>query len=169
MRVLKFSSILAAVATNQRVLEVIICTCCSLLHCELMRFSGDTIDLPYDVQYRPPSEFSYDFGIKKLSGLNLDRYVNHCSQDLAFITPGGTESYDSREGNSALGFNGRQGKLLGVSATIDMDSRLTVGCAGAVLAHIGRHRMMDILPTGVENNAKLGIKDLQMFSIADLM
>ena len=66
-----------------------------------------------------------------------------------------------------MGFTERQGKLLSLSAAIDLDSRLTVGCAGAVLAYVARHKAMESLPGGEEGNLTFEITALQMFSLAN--
>ena len=122
--------------------------------------------LAYDVQYRPPSEFSYDFGKRKLLCLEIH---GHSSDSAYFVTPGRTEAFDNQQESTAIDFIESQGKLLKLSAAIDMDSRLTVGCAGAVLAFIGRNRAMDILPGTVGRTASFEVKQIEMFSIQDMM
>ena len=133
----------------------------------LTKITDINFGLPYDVQYRPPSEFSYDLGRKKLAGLDL--YRNY-SGNVTFVTPGGeTEGFEIAEDRAAIGFTESQGKLLKASAAIDMNSRSSVGCAGAVISYLGRHSIMNILPGTADTTISYGIKIFQMFSIQDMM
>ena len=87
---------------------------------------------------------------------------------MAFVTPGYGEAYEDSVQQEGLGFTQRHGKLLRLAAAIDMDSRLSVGCAGAILAFIGRLRTRDHTKHD-QNRQTPSVFKVEMFSIADLM
>lgn len=119
------------------------------------------------LDYRPMAEFSYDFGKRKLVSLDSDPCGGRTA---SFFTPGGNERlHDYTDDGATLGFTEGQGKLLRISATIDLQSRLTVGCAGAVLAYIGRHSFTDSMPGRDGSKLSFGVKSIQTFNIDEIM
>lgn len=88
---------------------------------------------------------------------------------MAFVTPGFDDAYENYgEGNEA-GFSGRQGKFLRLSAWIDVESSITIGCAGALLTYIGRRKAVEYLPNGAVISTSFGISSVEMFSLKDMM
>lgn len=63
----------------------------------------------------------------------------------------------------------RQGQLLRLSGWINLESRLTVGCAGAVLAYIQRRRATSYLPGDGEASGMFRVGTIEMFSLSDSM
>lgn len=127
--------------------------------------TGDQFALPYIIEFRPSPEFSYESGKNKLTNLGLS---SEGGREVSFVTPGYDDAYETYgEGNEA-GFTGRQGKFLRLSAWIDMESRLTVGCAGALLAYVGRRKAVEYLPNDTAAST-FGISSLEMFSLQGMM
>jgi len=121
--------------------------------------------LPYIIESRPSPEFSYEAGKYKLTKLNLS---TDGGPEVSFITPGYDDAYETYGGGNEAGFTGRQGNLLRLSAWIDMDSRLTIGCAGALLTYVGRRKVAQDLP----NDTAVGtfiIASVEMFNLASMM
>ena len=85
------------------------------------------------------------------------------------MTPGDDGTYQGEDGYGNVGFVARQGRLLKVSAAIDLESRLTVGCAGAVLAYIARHKAAYQLPGDSTSEDDFRVAVLQTFSIENMM
>lgn len=125
-----------------------------------------TLKLAYVIEYRPMTEFSYDFGEKRL--VSLDPNISG-GWTASFAIPGQNERFDDCADGETLGFTEGQGKLVKVSAAVDMQSRLTVGCAGAVLAYIGRHSPGNRMPGGEGSKLSCGIKSIRMFNLDKMM
>ncbi len=122
--------------------------------------------LPYVLEFRPSPEFDYDAGKKKLINVQL---ASDAGTRVIFLTPGENEGYEDDEDGNKLGLTNRQGKVLKLSSLVDMDSRLSIGCAGAVLTYIGRRKAVEYLPAGVNANSSFRISTVETFSIKDTM
>ena len=123
--------------------------------------------MPALCSLRPASEFSYDSARNKLAGLKLD---HENGPKITFVTPGdviaeGNEEYIA--GGAAI--ESRQGQLLRLAGWIDVDSKVTVGCAGAILAYIHRKRAATFLPGDVSAQAMHRISTIEMFTLAGSM
>ncbi|KAF8244532.1 hypothetical protein K440DRAFT_513134, partial [Wilcoxina mikolae CBS 423.85] len=109
--------------------------------------------LPYRVLIRPSGEFSYDAAKRKLIALRIGEDSGPDIQVPADL-------HDvSSDGQS-------RGKLLKLAAWINIDSKTTVGCAGAVLAYLQRKKAIE---TGTNRNERLEISSVEMFSLANVM
>lgn len=75
---------------------------------------------------------------------------------------------DYDDGNE-VGCTSRQGRLLRLSAWIDMESRLTVGCAGALLTYIGRRKAVEDLPNDAAAVGSFRLSKIEMFSLKGQM
>lgn len=126
--------------------------------------AGDRFTLPYIIESRPSPEFNYDGGKNKLINLHLSM---DGTPEVSFLTPGLDDAYNVS--HDEIGYTGRQGKLLRLSAWIDMESRLTVGCAGALLTYVGRRKAMEYLPDDVVNSGSFRIATIEMFSLEGMM
>lgn len=127
---------------------------------------ADQFRLPYVVEIRPSPEFSYEGGKNKLVNLH---FLSDAEPQVSFITPGDSDTYEDHEHGNDAGFTGRQGKLLRLSGWIDIESRLTVGCAGAVLTYIQRRKAVDYLPGDADANLAFCISGIEMFSLSGTM
>ncbi|GAB7348558.1 hypothetical protein MBLNU459_g6949t1 [Dothideomycetes sp. NU459] len=140
------------------------------------RGSTDSVDgnsttngLPALCSPRPASDFSYDSAKNKLINLKLGdvdgpRVTSVMPGD---VIAGGGDVCDDNEEEAA--FAGRDGRLLRLSGWVDMDSRLTVGCAGAVISYIHRRRAATFLPGDRAAQAMHRIATIEMFTLRDTM
>lgn len=89
---------------------------------------------------------------------------------VTFIVPGDVvaDEGDAYHGGEAA-YAGREGQLLRLSGWIDTDSRLTVGCAGAVISYIQRKRAATFLQGDNAAQAMHRISAVEMFTLRDSM
>ena len=118
------------------------------------------------LEFRPSSEFNYDAGKTKLINLRL---FAECSSEVAFLTPGDDDPYDDYGDGIGKGYTGRQGQLLKLSASIDIESRLTIGCTGALLTYIARRKAVEYPPGDTRANPAFSISSIEMFSLKGVM
>ena len=128
---------------------------------------GRSIDrLPYLLEFRPNSEFGYDSARNKLVNLRIGQAGG---PNVTFIIPGDVVAREDDYLGGDMGFTGRQGQLLRLSGWINMESRLTVGCAGAVLSYLQRRRATSFLPGDHAAAAMFRVATIEMFSLKDSM
>ncbi len=118
------------------------------------------------LEYRPSPEFNYEAGKNKLISLRL---FADGGPEVSFVTPGMDDSYDEYGHGNEIGYTGRQGKLLRLSTWIDVESRLSVGCAGALLTYIGRRKAVEYLPGNEDTSTSFRISTIEMFSLRGMM
>ncbi|KAL8953446.1 MAG: hypothetical protein Q9222_000693 [Ikaeria aurantiellina] len=121
---------------------------------------------PYLLEVRPSPEFGYEVGKNKLCNISL---VNDTSLPIAFVTPADAEAYQSCVEIPEPGYTGRQGKLLRLSGLVDLESRLTVGCAGAVLTYLQRRKAVVYLPGDDDAGPAFRISAVETFSLSGTM
>lgn len=120
---------------------------------------------PYIVELRPVAEFSYETAKNKLARIHSLAE----EERTAFIVPGSTVSYDNAESRCDAGYTDHQGKLLRLAGCVDMESRLSVGCAGAVISHLARRRAVECLPGDSSSSSALRISTVESFSLQHAM
>lgn len=85
------------------------------------------------------------------------------------MTPGDAESLaENADGNTSRN-TGRQGTLLRLSGLVDLESRLTVGCAGAVLTYLQRRKAVVYLPGDGDADHVFRVCFIETFSLAGFM
>lgn len=126
----------------------------------------DTTRLPFLLEPRPGAEFAYEGARNKLVNLRIGQ---NDGPRVTFVVPGdvvtGEDCYSGGDG----GLAGRQGQLLRLSGWINVESRLTVGCAGAVLSYLQRRRATAYLPGDPASSALFRITIVEMFSLSGSM
>lgn len=122
----------------------------------------DPARLPYVLECRPGAEFGYEFSKHKLASLHLGE---HRGPRVTFVVPGDVMADQADGDDDPHHFPGRQGQLLRLSGWINMDSSLTVGCAGAVLAYLQRRRAATYLPHDEAAAAMFRVTTVEMFSL----
>jgi DNA mismatch repair protein MSH5 len=126
----------------------------------------DATRLPYLLECRPNAEFGYESARNKLVNLGIGQQGG---PSVTYITPGDVVHEEHVfEGDEAR-FVGKQGSLLRLAGWINMESRLTVGCAGAVISYLQRRRATAYLPGDRGADAMFRIETLAMFSLKDNM
>ncbi|KAL8755038.1 MAG: hypothetical protein Q9184_004921 [Pyrenodesmia sp. 2 TL-2023] len=126
----------------------------------------DEAGAPYIVEVRPSAEFGYEAGKTKLANIPFPKGQ---APHVAFVTPGDSESYLEYAESSELDPTGHQGNLLRLSGLVDLDSRLTVGCAGAVLTYLQRRKAVGYLPGDVDANHAFRIASIETFNLSNVM
>lgn len=128
--------------------------------------SDDQTRLPYLLECRPNAEFNYESSRNKLVNLRIGQSDG---PHVTFIVPGDVVSFVGEYDGINADVNNRQGQLLRLAGWIDTDSRLTVGCAGAVLSYLQRRRVTSYLPHDEAAAAMFRVTTVEMFSLSDFM
>ncbi|MCJ1475715.1 MutS protein msh5 [Lambiella insularis] len=126
----------------------------------------DLFRLPYVLDIRPSTEFNYEAGKRKLVELQTAEDDDHL---VSFIVPGDDGVFESHRNHYETGFTKRQGRLLRLSGLIDLESQLSVGCAGAVLTYLQRRRAVQYLPGDTDAARSFHISAIEMFTLANVM
>lgn len=92
----------------------------------------DQFRLPYNLEVRPSSEFSYEAAKNKLVNLKIG---SETGPQVTFVVPGDVLAADEHDGDGGES-SGRQGRLLRLSCWIDVESRLTVSYAASIQPHL---------------------------------
>lgn len=112
---------------------------------------------------RPSQEFSYEVAKNKLGSIKLDP----SNDDVKFYVPGDT--FNETEYRENSGFTAQQGRVLHLSGHIDIENRISMGCAGAVLTCLQRKRAADYLPGDQSAELAFRIKSIEMFNLQGTM
>ncbi|KAH7031981.1 muts domain V-domain-containing protein [Macrophomina phaseolina] len=123
------------------------------------RMARDQFALPYILEVRPTVEFNYESGRNKLVNLKIE---SGAGPKVAFTVPG---DIHTSSGYGGGGDAGSQERLLRLSGWINLDSRITVGCAGAVLAYTHRRRTASFLPGDGAANELFRVSTVEMFTL----
>ena len=115
---------------------------------------------------RPAAEFDYEAGKNKLASIKLPSKARHRS---SIITPGNNSTYNDYEDPQEAGNSGHFGKLLRLSGRVNLESRLTVGCCGAVLTYLSRRKAVQFLPGDTASNMVFRVSNIEMFSLKNTM
>ncbi|KAK4543724.1 hypothetical protein LTR36_005369 [Oleoguttula mirabilis] len=128
--------------------------------------STDQTRLPYLLECRPAAEFGYDSARNKLVNLRIGQQGG---PRVTFVVPGDLVTEQDDYNNPDASFAGRQGQLLRLSGWINIESRITVGCAGAVLSYLQRRRATAYLPGDQASAAMFRVATVEMFSLSGSM
>jgi DNA mismatch repair protein MSH5 len=121
--------------------------------------------LPYHVEIRPSPEFDYENALNRLLG------ICSLSQDAAteLLIPGEAMAYDEDLQPADLGWTTGRGKLMQLSAWLNLDNKASIGCAGAIISYLQR-RSTTIHLSGIpEFNTPLRVNRMEMFSLKETM
>ncbi|TID21742.1 mismatch repair protein 5 [Venturia nashicola] len=121
--------------------------------------SNDQFRLPYLLDVRPSGDFNYESSKSKLANLRLD---SDEGPRIILTIPG--DVIDMHDENS-----GQHEHLLRLAGWVDVESRVTVGCAGAVISYLQRRRATRYLPGDSSAHGFFRISALEMFSLNETM
>ena len=127
---------------------------------------GDEIGLGYTLELRPSPEFNYEAGKDKLTKLPI---FSDYEPEISFTTPGDNEIHDEPGNGYNVGSTGWKGRLMRLSICVDMESRLTIGCAGALLTYIARRKAVEYLPSDTCAAEYFRVSKIEMFSLKGVM
>lgn len=128
--------------------------------------STDQTRLPYLLECRPNAEFGYDSARNKLVNLRIGQQGG---PRVTFVVPGDVVTEQEDHDDRDAGFVGRQGQLLRLAGWINVESHITVGCAGAVLTYLQRRRATAYLPGDEAAGAMFRVATVEMFTLRDSM
>ncbi|KAI0140145.1 muts domain V-domain-containing protein [Hypoxylon sp. NC0597] len=110
------------------------------------------------------ADFRYDAGRGKLLALNLET-PGRQSVLFTSVIDEAVDETDEFGGQE----NSKQARLMRLGTSINLDSRLTIGCAGAVLGDLQRRRTVHYLPNDPDALVAFRIKSVEMFALFDSM
>ncbi|KXL49566.1 MAG: hypothetical protein FE78DRAFT_139733 [Acidomyces sp. 'richmondensis'] len=128
--------------------------------------SPDQIQLPYLLECRPSAEFGYDSAKNKLVNLHIGQ--EH-SPRVSFVVPGDISTEVENYEHPGAVYAGCQDQLLQLSGLINIENRITVGCAGAVLTYLQRRRATTFLPGDQASATMFRVTSVKMFSLRGSM
>jgi DNA mismatch repair protein MSH5 len=86
-----------------------------------------------------------------------------------FAIPEDIDMYEGYNEKLKPGLASQQGKRLRLSSWIDLNSHVSVGCAGTVLAYLHRRRISTYLPRDEDANSIFRVCFIEMFSLKGIM
>ncbi|KAI1467344.1 muts domain V-domain-containing protein [Daldinia caldariorum] len=110
------------------------------------------------------ADFRYEAGKGKLLALSLETPGR---QSVLFTSV--VDDVADEADNNARHESSRQGRLMRLGTSINLDSRLTIGCAGAVLGDLQRRRTANYLPNDPDALIAFKIRSVEMFALFDSM
>jgi len=125
---------------------------------------SEVFDLSYQLDLRPSGEFQYETAKNKLAGLKIGQ---HDGPRVTYSVPGDVLSVD--DANISGSSMTRQGQLLRLAGWVDLESQITVGCAGAILGFFHRRRTAAYLPGDENAHTMFRISAIEMFSLKGTM
>ncbi|OXV09463.1 hypothetical protein Egran_02772 [Elaphomyces granulatus] len=125
----------------------------------------DQFRVPYQLDIRPSQEFNYEQAKTKLGALEMPLQNDN---PIQFLVPyDGVASSDQLDPEN-MGFTAQRGKILRLSGCIDMENRVSIGCAGALLTYIQRKRAREYLASD-ETVSAFRVLYVEMFSLQGTM
>lgn len=129
--------------------------------------SNDGTRLLYLLECRPHAEFAYDAARNKLVNLRIGQSDG---PKVTFVVPGDITTHEENYlGSGDSGFAGRHGQLLRLAGWINMESKMTVGCAGAVLTYLQKRRTTSFLPGDRDAAGMFRVTTIEMFTLSGTM
>ncbi|OJJ49749.1 hypothetical protein ASPZODRAFT_59687 [Penicilliopsis zonata CBS 506.65] len=125
---------------------------------------GSQSYLPFQVDIRPSQEFNYSDARNKLVALDVS------SQDrrIQFLVPQDGVAVNDQLRMEDTGYTAHEGRLLHMSGSIDMDNKVTISCAGAILTHIQR-RIIAGSVSSAEGEFTFRVDSIEMSSLHGTM
>ncbi|KAI2616425.1 muts domain V-domain-containing protein [Hypomontagnella submonticulosa] len=124
----------------------------------------DDMQSAYILRNLNSTDFRYDSGKGKLLGLNLET-AGHQSVLFTSVVDDAVDGADGFDGQE----NSRQARSMRLGTSINLDSRLTIGCAGAVLGDLQRRKTIHYLPNDPDALVAFRIRSVEMFALFDSM
>nr|POE54936.1 dna mismatch repair protein msh5 [Quercus suber] len=123
--------------------------------------NSDPARLPYLLEYRPAVEFGYEASKSRLASLHIGE------QDgprVTYVVPGDVMANMPDIRNDEQ-LSTQPGQLLRLSSWINLESCLTVGCAGAVLSYLQRRKATAYIPGDDAASAMFRVRTVTMFTL----
>ncbi|KAJ2987793.1 hypothetical protein NUW58_g4315 [Xylaria curta] len=126
--------------------------------------NGNRGDMPgaYILRNLNSTDFRYERGTSMLLTLHLEMDGPQSMLYTTVVDDAIPEADKHSRGS-------RQGQLMRLAMFVNLDSRLTIGCAGAVLSDIQRRRTAQYLPNDPDALVAFRVRSVEMFSLFDSM
>jgi DNA mismatch repair protein MSH5 len=121
--------------------------------------------LPYQIELRPTPEFSFEGALNKLANIGSMLAIS----GVKFLVPGDTVMYEPDSQIDEVGLSNRQGRLLQISSWLDLDCKVSISCAGAVMNYLRNKRVSEYLPDDPDAQLAYRIMHMEMFTFKDTM
>ncbi|KAE8416659.1 DNA mismatch repair protein Msh5 [Aspergillus pseudocaelatus] len=121
--------------------------------------------LPYQLDVRPSQEFSYLNAKNKLAALEISS--GH-EQRIRFLVPHNGLIDPEQMDTESLDFTLQDGRFLHMPGSIDLENKVTIGCAGAVLTYLQRRRAT-ISTSSDETSSYFQVRAIEMLSLQGTM
>ncbi|PTU22616.1 hypothetical protein P175DRAFT_0514665 [Aspergillus ochraceoroseus IBT 24754] len=128
---------------------------------ELDREDGSRRYLPYQLDVRPSQEFNFSKAMNKLVSLGVS---SKHEDRIKFLVPHNGLAETDQVDSENLDFTLQEGRHLHLSSFIDLENKVTIGCAGAILTYLQRRRSSDSLSEGMTSR----VYDVALFEISTL-
>lgn len=126
---------------------------------------GSQSYLPYQLDVRPSQEFSYLNAKNKLAALEIS---SEHEQRIKFLVPHNGLIDPEHMDTESLDFTLKDGRLLHMPGSIDLENKATIGCAGAVLTYLQRRRAT-ICTSSDETSSYFQVRAIEMLSLQGTM
>lgn len=131
----------------------------------LIVLDDNQLTLPYKLEMRPSSDFKYEHAVHKLATISsLDAIPG-----VRFLVPGEEEECHQENQFDEMGFTDERGRALHLSGSINLESRVSVGCAGSIITYLQRKRASEYLHGDPAAEQAYQIVRLEMFSLNNTM
>ncbi|KAF2173327.1 hypothetical protein M409DRAFT_62859 [Zasmidium cellare ATCC 36951] len=127
---------------------------------------SDQTRLPYLLECRPPADFGYQAAQDKLVELRIGQRDGPA---VSYVVPGDVLARDDEGAADDAGHSGQQAQLLRLAGWINLDSRMSVGCVGALLSYLQRRRSTRFLPLDPNAGSMFRVSSIEMFSMSGTM
>ena len=126
----------------------------------------ERLPLPYRIDTRPASEFSYATALNKLSNSRLFRPT---ASRPVFLVPGERQDYNEYGAMEDLGMTDAQDASLQMSAVLNLDNRAGISCVGAILTYLQRRRGSEFLQHDPQAEEAYGISRVERLTLRNTM
>lgn len=114
---------------------------------------------------RPLADFKYELALHKLSNLS----TLHRTTGVRFLVPGEEEQPNESIVEDEVGMTDERGRSLHISGSVNLESRVSVGCAGAIITYLQRKKASEYLHGDPAADAAYPILRLETFSLKNTM
>ncbi|KAG8626256.1 hypothetical protein KVT40_005201 [Elsinoe batatas] len=121
--------------------------------------------LPYTVDFRVSGDFKYEAARDKLVNLRIG---HRHGPRVTLMVPGDIAATDEPDDFGEETAN-RVNNLLSLGCSVNVESHLSIGCAGAILNHIDRRRNAAFVPGDTAAFSFFRISSVAMFSLGGFM
>ncbi|KAL4924405.1 MutS family protein MSH5 [Aspergillus undulatus] len=117
--------------------------------------------LPYQLDIRPSQEFNHSNAKNKLAALEVS---SKHEERFRFLVPhNGLVDTDQLDTEN-LDFTLEEGRHLHMGSSLDLENKVTLGCAGAILTYLQRRRSSDLVSGGPDT----GLYQVTSFEMSTL-